>query len=209
MAADGGTFGDVSAAGAAAKYSPRPMVPLGDADIQHFIRYGYIRIRPPTLGPEFHNGIAEISRTLNRGGTEYGRGWAGNDCYPAIPELGAVLSDPAVHGAITGLLGSGYALHPHRHCHVAEPGNKDQGIHQVRQDLLAARMCGPLRADGLVAQDSYEDDQATRHHRPRWAMLMYYPHRVDEHCGPTAVVPGSHFYNDPHGTSSGGSRHIV
>ena len=67
-------------------------------------------------------------------------------------------------------------MHPHRHCHTSPPGNGDQGIHQ----------------------DSYEDDSQVRHCRPRWCMAMYYPQHVTPDLGPTAIVPGSHWYNDPH-----------
>ena len=174
------SFGDVFAASGTG-HAPRPIIPLADVDIQHFIRHGYVRVQS-SLSPVFHANVAALAQSLNAGGAHYGRGWAGNDCYPDIPELGAVLLDPVVHGAFVGLLGSAYALHPHRHCHISAPGNDDQAIHQ----------------------DSYEDDQATRHHRPRWVMAMYYPHSVDQQRAPTALVPGSHFYNDPHGVSENG-----
>ena len=140
-------FGDVFAA---TGHRPRPIAPLADADVQAFIRDGFLAVTP-TLDAEHHAALTRKVEALHREPDQPSVPWRGNDCFPALPELGAVLSDPVVHGALTGLLGAGYALHPHRHVHISEPGQPDQGIHQ----------------------DTYEDDQATRHHRPRWAMAMY------------------------------------
>jgi HEAT repeat protein len=33
-----------------------------------------------------------------------------------------------------------------------------------------------------------------RSHRPWWAMIFYYTHDVTEELGPTAIMPGSHYY---------------
>ena len=54
---------------------------------------------------------------------------------------------------MTGILGSNYIMHPHRHCHYNFQNRKEQGIHQ----------------------DSYEDDEYVRHHRTRWVMVFYHP----------------------------------
>ena len=164
-------FGDVFAA--LGSHRPQAIVPLADADVRSFIRDGFLRVSPTAaLDADFHAELTATVDSLRRGPDTPSAPWRGNDCFPGIPELGAVLSDPAVHGALTGLLGRGYALHQHRHIHMSEPGHKDQGIHQ----------------------DSYEDDQPTRHHRPRWCMVMFYPHAVTADLGPTAVVPSSHWY---------------
>ena len=163
-------LGDVFATSA---HSPAPIFPLVDAQIQSFIERGYITVRASALSADFHATVTGKALGLREANTP---GWSSNNCFPILPELGAVLKEPHVHGALTGLLGPGYALHPHRHCHQSAHGNKDQGIHQ----------------------DSYEDDSQVRHHKPRWCMAMYYPQDVDPDLGPTAVVPGSHWYNDPH-----------
>lgn len=141
--------------------------------MQDFIQNGYITVEAATLPAQFHVSVADKARVLREADTP---GWSSNNCFPILPELGEVLKEPHVHGALTGLLGAGYAMHPHRHCHQSAPGNSDQGIHQ----------------------DSYEDDVQVRHHKPRWCMAMYYPQDVTPDLGPTAVVPGSHWYNDPH-----------
>ena len=163
-------FGDVFAPSG---HMPHSIVPLANKEIQSFIRDGFLCVTPTGLGVKDHATLTQVVNSLRE--EPDGAHWRGNNCYPSIPELGHVLSDPAVHGALTALLGPGYALHPHRHVHISEPGNTDQGIHQ----------------------DSYEDDRSTRHHRPRWVMVMYYPHDVTPEDGPTAVVPQSHWYNDP------------
>jgi hypothetical protein len=155
------------------EHAPQPIVPLVDEQIQGFIENGFITVRASTLSDEFHASVVEKAIALREANTP---GWSSNNCFPILPELGDVLKEPHVHGALTGLLGAGYAMHPHRHCHQSSHGNRDQGIHQ----------------------DSYEDDSQVRHHKPRWCMAMYYPQDVTPDLGPTAVVPGSHWYNDPH-----------
>ena len=119
-------------------YRPKPMVPLVDAQIQSFIEHGFLSIAASDLGPAFHAGVVAAAESLDA--SELVPGWSSNDCYPTIPQLGDLLTEPHVHGALTGLLGGGYAMHPHRHCHIARPGNNHQGIHQ----------------------DSYEDDEQVR-----------------------------------------------
>ena len=43
-------------------------------------------------------------------------------------------------------------------------------------------------------QDSYENDQNVRPHRPRWAMAFYYPHDVTLDNGPSAILPATQYY---------------
>ena len=100
------------------------------------------------------------------------QGNPGNDILPAIPQLADLFSHPAVTGALTSILGPGYMMHPHRHCHLTPPHKSAQRHHQ----------------------DSYEDDQNVRHHRTRWAMAFYYPQDVTAEMGPTSVLPASQYY---------------
>ena len=51
-------------------------------------------------------------------------------------------------------------------------------------------------------KDSYEEDVNVRHHRSRWAMLMYYPQKVTSDMGPTGVTPGSQYFSDPESLKS-------
>ena len=137
--AEAEALGDVFATSA---HRPAPIVPLVDAQIQSFIEHGYITVRASALSADFHAAVTDKAMALREAGTP---GWSSNDCFPILPELGEVLREPHVHGALTGLLGPGYAMHPHRHCHQSAHGNTDQGIHQ----------------------DSYEDDSQVRHHKVR------------------------------------------
>ncbi len=139
---------------------------LNDSQMQQFIVNGYVTVKAdfPRL---FHESVRvqaeEIFST---------RGNPGNDILPAIPELDDVFSHPAVTGALTSTLGPGYAMHPHRHCHLTPPQQSAQRHHQ----------------------DSYEADQNVRHHRTRWAMAFYYPQDVNVKMGPTSVLPASQYY---------------
>lgn len=65
----------------------------------------------------------------------------------------------------------GYMMHPHRHCHLSPPGVGAQTIHK----------------------DSYFSTYKARHHRPYWAMAMYYPQEVTTQNGATGVVPYSQY----------------
>ena len=80
-----------------------------------------------------------------------------------------MLSSPTVNGALCSVLGHDYALHAHRALHRADR-SEEQGFHK----------------------DGQEGHGPHRHHRPRWAMVMYYPAgcTLQEHkqSPPRAVV---------------------
>jgi hypothetical protein len=63
----------------------------------------------------------------------------GNNIFPVLPDLNAVLRSPAVRGALTSVLGEDYALHAHRFMHVST-GESDQALHK---DGLEGH--GPMR----------------------------------------------------------------
>ena len=139
---------------------------LSDSQMQQFIVNGYVSVKAGFPSP-FHQSVyaraEEIFST---------QGNPGNHILPAIPQLADLFSHPAVTGALTSILGPGYAMHPHRHCHLTPPHKTAQRHHQ----------------------DSYEDDQNVRHHRTRWAMAFYYPQDVTVEMGPTSVLPASQYY---------------
>ena len=133
-----------------------------------FIADGFVTVRadlPAALHREIRQRAEEIFDT---------EGNPGNDILPRVPQLRQVLEHPAVAGALTSILGPGYIVHPHRHCHLNPPASPGQGLHQ----------------------DSYEADENVRHHRGRWAMGFYYPQDVDESMGPSSVLPASQYYNE-------------
>ncbi|HIM11449.1 TPA: hypothetical protein EYM26_11670, partial [Candidatus Poribacteria bacterium] len=76
---------------------------------------------------------------------------------------------PHVDGALTSIMGENYLMHAHRHCHYNPPKSGGQGMHK--------------------------DSWAKFHHHTRWAMVLYYPQDTPPEIGPTAVAPGSQYYN--------------
>ena len=93
----------------------------------------------------------------------------GNNLMARIPALRRVFDDPAVDGALTSVLGPNYYMHPHRYCHYRPPGGEGQQMHK--------------------------DSFTKRQHHTRWVLAMYYPQNTTEDMGPTAVMPGSQYYN--------------
>ena len=140
---------------------------LTDAQMRDFIVNGYLTIKTD-LPRSLHE-------TIYRKTQEYTakEGNLGNNILPRVPELQAVFEDPAVRGAFTSILGENYAMHSHRHPHRNNPRSDGQGFHK----------------------DSYWGYQKVRHHRPRWAMAFYYPQDSPLEIGPSAVLPGTQYYD--------------
>ena len=105
----------------------------------------------------------------------------GNNLMARIPAIRKVFDEPAVDGALTSVLGANYYMHPHRHCHYRRPRSEGQRIHK--------------------------DDFTKRRHHTRWVLAMYYPQTTTEDMGPTAVLPGSQYYNWLRGPI-GARRHV-
>ena len=137
---------------------------LSDRQMQDFIRNGFVTVQT-SLPDEFHASICRQTDALL--GSEPN---PGNNLLPRIPDLSQMLVDPAVHGALTSILGPGYLLDDHRYCHANQPGSEPQRMHQ----------------DGGSQGD----------HRTRKVLLLYYPQDTPERLGPTGVLPGSQYYRD-------------
>ena len=136
---------------------------LTDEQMRFYVINGFVTVRAD-LPDGFHSSLCAQLETLFEK-----EGNPGNNILPRIPEIQRVFEDPNIIGAITGLLGSGYYLHPHRHCHRNPPGS--------------------------VGQNMHKDSWNRRLHPTRWTMALYYPQDTPEPLGPTGVVPSSHFYN--------------
>ena len=102
----------------------------------------------------------------------------GNNLLPRVPAVQQILDAPEVRGALTGILGEGYYTQPHRHCHYNPPGSEGQNLHQ--------------------------DGSSRWSHHTRRVLLFYYPQDTPEELGPTAIVPGSHFYATREGVAGAG-----
>ena len=140
---------------------------LTDAQMRDFIVNGYLTVKTD-LPRSFHETIYRKTQELT--GKE---GNLGNNILPRVPELQAVFEEPAVRGAFTSILGENYAMHSHRHPHQNRPHSDGQGFHK----------------------DSYWGYHKVRHHCPRWAMAFYYPQDSPLEIGPSAVLPGTQYYD--------------
>ncbi len=155
---------------------------LNDEQIRRFIANGYVQIKADV--PQ------EVHETIYRKTSEIfgGTSMAGersfnplNNILPMVPELRDVLEEPHVRGALTGILGPNYVLHPHRHCHPnfpAKPGDKGQGL------LMG------------IHKDGHAGSKRPRHRAPRWAILFYFPHDCPVEMGPTCIIPGNQYLRE-------------
>ena len=144
----------------------KPALQLTDEEMRDFIINGYVKVKAD-FPPSFHENICQQLDTMFEA-----TGNLGNNVLPVIPEIQEVFDHPIVHGAMQGVLGSDYVMHPHRYCHFNQQGSEGQNFHK----------------------DSYAGDGQIRRHRCRWTMAFYYPQDVTEDMGPTAVLPGSQYY---------------
>jgi hypothetical protein len=142
---------------------------LSDDAMRDFIVNGYVVVKP-ALPPDFHKSV--FQQTL--GIIEKGENLGNNNLLPRVPMLQQVFDDPAVHGALTSILGQNYVMNQHRACHYHPPGSKAQDWHK-----------------------DYPLGGNVRYHRTRLAMAFYYPQDVTEDMGPTAIQPVTQYYVMP------------
>ena len=139
---------------------------LDDVQMQQFITDGYITVRAD-YPPEFHQDIYQQIEAMFES-----EGNTGNNILPRIPQIQKVFDHPALTGALTSLLGEGYIMNPHRHCHLNPPEGKGQHWHK----------------------DCYVFDHNMRHPRFQWVLALYYPQDTTEDMGPTGLLPGRQFH---------------
>ncbi|WP_274364062.1 HEAT repeat domain-containing protein [Paenibacillus thermotolerans] len=140
---------------------------LTDEQMSQFITKGYVVLRNE-LPDELHRSVMnKITRVFQEEGNP------GNNILPRIPEIQHFFDTPIVKGALTSILGPDYYMHPHRHCHYNSPGNQTPGGGQWHKDGYWSSM---------------------RSHRPWWAMIFYYTQDITEELGPTAIMPGTQYY---------------
>ena len=100
----------------------------------------------------------------------------GNNLLPRIPEIQGVFDDKRVIGGLTSVLGEDYYAQPHRHAHFNQPKSEGQRMHQ--------------------------DSGKEWSHHTRRLLAFYYPQDTPVELGPTAIIPGSHYYNTPDGATA-------
>ncbi len=143
-----------------------PMRLLNDEEVQRFIVDGCMTVHadyPPSFHANIHDQIETVFEK---------EGNPGNNILPRIPQIGQVFEHPNVKGALTSLLGPGYILNPHRHCHLNPPGRNGQRWHK----------------------DCYVYDHNLRHPRFYWLLAFYFPQDTTEDMGPSGVLPGRQIY---------------
>ena len=94
-----------------------------------------------------------------------------NKLLELLPEVQKVWKQPEIRGVLTSLLGADFSMNPHRAIYLNYPGTRSQFWHQ--------------------------DSVNARHYQIRCLLAMYYPQKVTEDMGPTALIPGTHFRNAP------------
>lgn len=160
---------------------------LNDEDIRHFIVNGYVNITAD-VPTHIHETIYDKTDELFAGAIDF-RGDRQhnplNNILPLVPELQIVLESPEVRGALTSLLGNGYVMHPHRHCHPNFAGTTPTGKENGEERLMM-----PLHKDG------HAGGKRQRHRTPRWAILFYYPQPCLADQGPTCIIPGTQYIRE-------------
>lgn len=140
---------------------------LTDEQMMQFITKGYLVLKndmPDKLHKSIMNQIHYVM---------HNEGNPGNNILPRIPDIQQLFDTSVVKGALSSVLGPDYYMHPHRHCHYNQPGNSTPGGGQWHKDGYWSSM---------------------RSHRPWWAMILYYTHDITEDLGPTAIMPGTQYY---------------
>jgi HEAT repeat protein len=160
---------------------------LGDEQIRHFIVNGYVNVTAD-VPTHIHETIYDKTDELFAGAADF-RGDRQhnplNNILPLVPELQVVLESPEVRGALTSILGNGYVMHPHRHCHPNFSGSTPSGKENGEERLMM-----PLHKDG------HAGGKRPRHRTPRWAILFYYPQPCLAEQGPTCIIPGTQYIRE-------------
>ena len=160
---------------------------LNDEDISHFIVNGYVNVTAD-VPTHIHETIYDKTDELFAGAADF-RGDRQhnplNNILPLVPELQIVLESPEVRGALTSILGNGYVMHPHRHCHPNFAGSTPSGKENGEERLMM-----PLHKDG------HAGGKRPRHRTPRWAILFYYPQPCLAEQGPTCIIPGTQYIRE-------------
>eukprot|EP01052_Picozoa_sp_SAG31_P005515 SAG31_NODE_243_length_19342_cov_12.906459_18_plen_496_part_00 len=142
---------------------------LSEAQMQQYLSSGCLVLTVADLPTAVHSNIARQCQNIGISDTNMG-----NNILDCVPELQRVFNAPTVAGALQSVLGPNYAMHRHRHLHFSSLG-RDQVFHK----------------------DSHWGLNRMRHHKPRLCMALYYPQPVVTEAGPTAIIPGSSYFEMP------------
>ena len=152
---------------------------LNNQDMSQFIANGYLLLKPD-YPAGLHQTIKKRTEYIFKSGDP------GNQILEQVPELYEIFDHPVVKGTLQSIIGLNYIMQPHRHCHVNMPDSKGQGWHQ----------------DGTPRKFQGWNHPWRRHQRSRMAMAFYYPQDVSTEMGPTAILPGTQYYDALNDTES-------
>ena len=141
---------------------------LNDDQVADFVINGY-HIVQTSFPSKFHD---EIYSKLNNLSSN-----PGDKINIAVSELDEIYDHPSLRGPLQSLLGEGYSVAEHRHCHKNHPGTRSQRWHQDNLNIPAL-MDGHTRSPDHIKS----------------VLVMYYPQEVKSNMGPTALIPGSHLF---------------
>jgi HEAT repeats len=159
---------------------------LSDGQVRSFLANGIVTVQP-NLPESFHRAIYDAfdkivpDDHIELPGKKKLHN-PGNNILPLIPQLGELLEDPAVKGALTSLVGPEYFIEPHRALHNNMPADGEQHLHKDSY-------CGFKRH--------------VRTQRPWTVIVFYYPQSTPPERGPTGVVRGSQYALKHPGVTTG------
>ena len=108
---------------------------LADEQMRGFIVNGFVKVQTD-LSADLHERIFDKTDAIfGRSTTSERRYNPLNNILPMVHELQDVLEAPQVQGALTSILGNGFVLHPHRHCHPNFPRTPLEGGHGLTMHL--------------------------------------------------------------------------
>ncbi len=166
---------------------------LADEQMRGFIVNGFVKVQTD-LPADLHERIFDKTDAIfGRSTTSERRYNPLNNILPMVHELQDILEAPQVQGALTSILGNGFVLHPHRHCHPNFPRTPLEGGHGLTMHLH---------------KDGHATGKRPRHRLPRWAILFYFPQECPIELGPTCLIPGNQYLRrvTPEGVDT---RHMI
>lgn len=130
--------------------------PLHSEQLTTFLTDGWLEVRPESLTEADHRALYQAADRLHDLAEASGSPTAhleilGDNLRARLPLLDRLLTDPAVDGALTSLVGPDYLVHPHSYCHRSS--GRDQLFHQ----------------DGNLP---WNERGHVRSHRPDWLMIF-------------------------------------
>ena len=152
---------------------------MTDLELCQFLDLGYHIVDSSDIPESTHDRLFEAAVDIHQRRSELSNPIASleaiaDNLHVQIPLLNDVLENHCLDGALSSVLGSNYFRYGHSFVH--QSGAYDQTYHKD----------SPL---------PWVTRGGVRSHRPNWAMVFYYPQAVTLDMGPTAILPGTQYWN--------------